>query len=210
MTVRTIVFDFGNVIGYFSHRRASARLAAHSPFSQEELHARLFHGQMEDEYESGRLTTSEFLRRVHDAGKLRCSPEYTAEAIADIFWPNESVCALIPQLRPRYQLLLGSNTNDLHAGRFLKQFEPTLSHFDGIVLSHQVGSRKPHASFFEHCQRLAHGEPGQCLFIDDLPANVAGARALGWQGIVYRDQDNLVEQLAARGVELTASTSQTS
>jgi putative hydrolase of the HAD superfamily len=98
--------------------------------------------------------------------------------------------------------LLGSNTNSLHSRKFVKQFEEVLAHFDALVLSHEVRVRKPKRGFFEHCQRLAGCDPDECLFIDDLPANVAGALELGWQGIVFRNVVDLQRELAAYGITL--------
>ena len=201
MSIRTIVFDFGKVVGFFDHRRAIDRVAAHTPLPPEEVYARVIGGELEDAYESGRISTPEFLRQVRQACGYRCPEEELAAAYADIFWPNPDVCGLIPRLRPRYRLLLGSNTNELHARQFCRQFADTFRHFDHLVLSHEVGTRKPKAAFFEHCQRLAGSRPEECLFIDDLPANVAGAAACGWQGVVYTDFDELRRQLAGRGIE---------
>ena len=96
---------------------------------------------------------------------------------------------------------MGSNTNELHARQFLEQFADRLQHFDALVLSHKIGVRKPKAGFFEHCIRLAECAPAECLFIDDLAANVAGARACGWQGIVYTSFPDLRQQLMALGIE---------
>src|SRR5207244_2214206 len=98
-------------------------------------------------------------------------------AFGDIFWPNDEVCALVPRLKERYRLLLGSNTTELHARRFRQQFADILGHLDALVLSYEVGARKPKAAFFEHCQRQAGCESHQCLFIDDLSANIEGARS---------------------------------
>jgi putative hydrolase of the HAD superfamily len=133
---------------------------------------------------------------------LRCPSEFTAEAWGDIFTPNESACALIPRFKPKYRLLLGSNTNALHARKFLKQFESVLSHFDALVLSYEIGVRKPKRGFFEACQRLAGCAPQECVFIDDLPANVAGARELGWHGIVFTGVEELQRELAKLGVSV--------
>jgi putative hydrolase of the HAD superfamily len=108
-----------------------------------------------------------------------------AAAFADIFKANEAVCALIPQLKPHFRLLLGSNTNELHARRFRDQFAATLSHFDHLVLSYEIGVRKPRRAFFEHCQRLAACRAEECMFIDDLQGNIDGARAIGWRGVQY-------------------------
>ncbi len=60
--------------------------------------------------------------------------------------------------------------------------------------------RKPRPAFFQHCQSLAGCAAAECVFIDDLPANVAGARALGWQGIVYTGTGDLREHLRNLGV----------
>lgn len=201
MKIKTIVFDFGGVVGSFDHRLTTKRLADHSGLSLEELHAHLFGSALEDAYESGRIGTKEFLQRLGETCQLTCSEEIVATAWADIFWPNEEVCALLPRLKPRYRLLLGSNTNELHARQFLTQFAEWLVPFDALVLSYQIGVRKPKAGFFEHCIRRAGCTPSECLFIDDLPANVAGARACGWQGIVYTDFPDLRKQLAALEIE---------
>jgi len=40
----------------------------------------------------------------------------------------------------------------------------------------------------------------ECLFIDDKPENVQAAIQHGWQGIVYRDFDDLRAQLREVGV----------
>jgi putative hydrolase of the HAD superfamily len=165
-----------------------------------DIHAFLFGSQLEDDYESGRIGTAEFVRLVRDGCRLRCPGEQIRADYADIFWPNPEVCDLIPRLASRYRLLLLSNTNELHTGRFRPQFADTLRHFAGLVLSHEVGARKPRAEIFQHAQRLAGCLPQECVFIDDLPANVAGARAVGWHGIVYPGHADLVRRLAELGI----------
>jgi len=201
MTIRTIVFDFGNVVGFFDHRLTSSRLAAHSSLDVEAIHAQLFGGALEDDYESGRLASADFLRQVRETCKLTCADEVLSAAWADIFHPNEAVCALLPHLKKRYCLLLGSNTNELHSRHFRQQFANHLRYFDSLVLSHEIGVRKPKPGFFEHCSDRAGGAVEECMFIDDSPANVSGARACGWQGIVYTNAGELRSQLAALGVD---------
>jgi len=201
MTIETIVFDFGRVVGFFDHRLTTNRLAVHAGLPAEEMHTYLFGGALEDDYESGRISTSEFLKRVRETCRLSCPDEIIAAAWADIFWPNPEVCALLPRLKPHYRLLLGSNTNELHARHFCGQFADRLRHFDALVLSHEIGVRKPKPGFFEHCARVAGCAPAACLFIDDLAANITGARACGWQGIVYTGFADLCKQLTALGID---------
>lgn len=200
MAIKALIFDFGNVIGFFSHRKATERLAAHSPVPVDVLHAQIFGGELEDSYERGRITTAQFLAQVRQLGRLTCSDDFLRHSLEDMFWPNESLCALIPTFKPKYRLVLASNTNELHSDFFLPRFADTLRHFDEMVLSHKIGARKPSAEFFAHCQKQAGCTPSECLFLDDLEANVAGARAFGWQGIVYRASDDIHSRLAEFGV----------
>jgi putative hydrolase of the HAD superfamily len=199
--IKTIVFDFGNVIGLFSHRLASERLAAYSDLSVDAVHAILWDSPLEDDYEAGRVTTDEFLRRVRAECHLTCPDDILRALYTDIFYAsNPELIALLPHLKPRYRLLLASNTNEIHARRFLEQFADSVRWFDALVLSHEAGTRKPARAFFEYCQRLVQCAPDECVFIDDLPANVAGARTHGWRVILYTNVDDLRRQFAALGV----------
>jgi glucose-1-phosphatase len=198
--MKTVIFDFGNVVGLFDHRLTLDRLAPFTNLSAEEMFARVYQGSLETEIEKGLIDRSEILRRVHDLWQLRCDLEFLAHSIADIFTPNPEVCALIPQLRPRYRILLGSNTNDIHACHFRKQFAEVLSHFDALVLSCEIGQRKPDAGFYEHCEKHAHAAAHEIVFVDDLHVNIEAARAHGWHGIVYRPGGGLAQKLRALGV----------
>jgi putative hydrolase of the HAD superfamily len=97
--------------------------------------------------------------------------------------------------------MLLSNTNELHAAHFRKQFADTLAHFDALVLSHEVGLRKPSPDIYSHCHTIAGSTPGQCLFIDDLLANVEAARACGWHAILYHRGLDLRRELHKLGIE---------
>jgi putative hydrolase of the HAD superfamily len=199
--IKTLVFDFGNVIGFFDHRVATERLAQHADLPADAIHALLWDGALEDDYEAGRISTAEFLNRVRQMCRLRCPDDVLCAAYADIFHaPNTELIALLPRLKARYHLLLASNTNELHAKQFLAQFADSVRHFDALVLSHEAGARKPTAEFFQYCQRLVGCAPDECVFIDDLLANVAGARAHGWHGIVYTSFRELCDRLAALGI----------
>ena len=201
--IRTIVFDFGNLLGFFDYSRTTERLTAHTHLTAGEIRSFIYCGELEDAYESGRISSADFLRRVQQGCALTCSEDVLSRAYADMFSPNEAVCAVVPRLKPQYRLLMGSNTNELHSRHFLQQFAETVRHFDGLVLSHEVGFRKPRPEFFHHAERLAECAPEECLFIDDLPANVAGAQALGWQGIVYGPDTDLPTELTMLGVRLS-------
>jgi putative hydrolase of the HAD superfamily len=68
--------------------------------------------------------------------------------------------------------------------------------FDAVVLSGREGVRKPEPEIY----RLAAGrvgvDPHSCIFVDDIAANVEGAREVGMTGILHRHPDITIAKLA--------------
>ena len=62
--IETIAFDFGRVIAHFDHGRTLGKLTAYTDMPQEEMFAHIYGGDLEDEFESGRIGEQEFLRRL--------------------------------------------------------------------------------------------------------------------------------------------------
>lgn len=67
--------------------------------------------------------------------------------------------------------------------------------FDHVVLSFEVGYRKPAPEMFALASQLAGVEPSECLLVDDLPKNCAGAEAAGWRAIHFTDAPSAAAQL---------------
>jgi glucose-1-phosphatase len=201
-----LIFDFGNVVAYFDYRRACTVLGARLGLSGDELLERvrpLGFAPLVRSYESGQISAEAFSADLCALAGLEVPHAEFASAWADIFWPNEPVARLIADLKAQgYRLVLGSNTNDLHAAQFRRQFAATLAHFDRLVLSYEIGHVKPSAEFYRACAEAAGAPPSRCVFIDDLPENVQGAQAAGLTGLLYRDVPTLVADLRSIGVEV--------
>lgn len=67
--------------------------------------------------------------------------------------------------------------------------------FDAVVLSGEVGMRKPEPEIFRHTARLLGLDPAECVFVDDLPGNVAGAVAVGMVGVHHIDYATTAAEL---------------
>lgn len=68
--------------------------------------------------------------------------------------------------------------------------------FDDVVLSFQVGHRKPQPEIFALAAQRAGAAPAECLLVDDLATNCAGAVAAGWQAIEFRHAGQASGELA--------------
>jgi glucose-1-phosphatase len=201
-----LIFDFGNVIAHFDYARAAERFGRSLGLSAEDFLRKGREAGLTEvakQYESGALTSEAFHRRVCELTGLDVDFERFAADWADIFWANEPVHRLIDGLRGLgYTLVLGSNTNEIHARHFRRQFAEVFRHFDRLVLSYEVGRIKPDAGFFLACAEAAGRPPGECLFIDDMPENVEGANKAGLVGVAYIDISQLLRDLRALDIEL--------
>jgi epoxide hydrolase-like predicted phosphatase len=74
--------------------------------------------------------------------------------------------------------------------------------FDAVVISGEVGMRKPEPRIFRHAAALLDLEPGHCVFVDDVEANVEAAIGCGMTGVHHTDpaltQQRLTELFADR------------
>ena len=200
-----LIFDFGNVIAFFDYARACEVLGTRLGLSGPDFLALARSRGLDElvrQYERGDITSETFSRAFCDQTGLAVPHAEFAAAWADIFWLNAPVAELAVRLKGRgYTLVLGSNTNEIHANQFRKQFEGPLAPFDRLVLSYEVGHIKPSAGFYLECARAAGAPPSECIFIDDMPENVDGARASGLLAVRYEDVPSLVAALDSLGVD---------
>jgi putative hydrolase of the HAD superfamily len=204
-----LIFDFGNVLAFFDYGIAAAGLGKRLGLSGEQVMRRAEESGVRDAaraFECGAIHSEEFHRAFCErTGFTIDFPTFKA-VWADIFRINEPVAALAIRLaRDGHRLILGSNTNPLHAAHWRANYPHVLDAFTHRVYSYEVGAMKPDARFYETCLRHADRPSGQCLFIDDLEENVAGARACGLVGLQYLGMPELVRSLRSMGIALPDS-----
>jgi putative hydrolase of the HAD superfamily len=78
-------------------------------------------------------------------------------------------------------------SNSWGNGDYPRHLFPEL--FDVVVISSEVGMRKPEERIFRHTASLLGLEPTECVFIDDVQANVAAAEAIGLVARHHREPE---------------------
>jgi putative hydrolase of the HAD superfamily len=87
----------------------------------------------------------------------------------------------------------GLVSNSWGKGRYDRSQFPVL--FDGVVISAEVGVRKPDPRIYELGAKAIGLEPAACVFVDDLPGNLKPARELGMATVHHTDAQDTVPQL---------------
>jgi glucose-1-phosphatase len=195
--VTAIVFDIGNVLLRFDFNLAIQRVAPFCSVEPSEIHALL--EPLKVDLERGRIGGDAFLREMAsgigfsgELGELR-------SAWQEIFSPIEHTHQLVAQWKGRLPLYLLSNTNDIHAEYFLREY-PVFNSFDGAVFSHEAGVMKPDSGIYEHTVEKFGLKVETTLFIDDLLPNVSAAAGLGWLVHHYHEREH--HALVARAQSL--------
>jgi putative hydrolase of the HAD superfamily len=147
--------------------------------------------------ERGECTNEEFERLlaahlVHLDGR----PVAADGLLARMFAESAMEAAMLDLIRSLRQAGLRTAllSNSWGAGDYPRHLFPDL--FDVVVISAEVGMRKPEERIFRHTAALLGLEPRECVFIDDLEANVAAAEAIGLVGLHHREPGPTTERLA--------------
>jgi putative hydrolase of the HAD superfamily len=78
--------------------------------------------------------------------------------------------------------------------------------FDGVVISGEIGLRKPAAHIYELGAQAIGRDPSECVFVDDLPHNLAPALELGMVTIRHVAASETVPALEALfGIDLAVA-----
>ncbi len=67
--------------------------------------------------------------------------------------------------------------------------------FDAVVISAEVGLHKPEPEIYLLAADRVGAEPKECVFVDDLRENCAGAEAVGMTAILHRDPPQTIGRL---------------
>lgn len=194
--IRAVVCDFGGVltsplagsfqafsehIGIPLAALGTALAAMHARDGVHALH----------ELECGRVTESDFLARVAAELTEQLDREVVMHDFSDHYLagltPNAPMIELMAALR-REGYAMACLTNNVREWQARwRSVAPVDEIFELVVDSAFVGMRKPDREIYELAvQRLAV-RAEECLFVDDVEANCAGARDVGMRAIRYVD-----------------------
>jgi putative hydrolase of the HAD superfamily len=67
--------------------------------------------------------------------------------------------------------------------------------FDAVVISAEVGLHKPQPEIYLLAAERLEQDPEQCVFVDDLRENCAGAEAVGMTSVLHRSADETMARL---------------
>lgn len=189
----TIIFDLGGVLLDIKPELTMEYLTARYPtYSQEGLLDWFHKAPAFIQYEKGKISTSDFFRTLRK-NMFRGMEEDEIRHAWNLMitgFKKEKI-DLLENLHQKKRLYLLSNTNDIHKKLFygMLQNKFSMSGFEGMFIkeyySHEIGLRKPQQAIFEYVIRESNLIPAETLFVDDSPANINTAKAMGFNTMIH-------------------------
>ena len=175
--IRALIFDcFGVLYVDPSHDFYEKQVPNYT-----ELRPQLMDLNKQSDY--GLITQDEWKQAVAEVTGL--ATEDVKQNIQGVHLRNQALLDYSQELRASYKVGMLSNIGTgAMDGFFSKDERDRL--FEAVVLSAEVGLVKPHPEIFKlMADRLGVG-PGECVMIDDIEDNCAGADAAGMLTVHYR------------------------
>ena len=119
--IKTLLFDIGGVLLYFSHERMCTQIAAVCGLSSSVVRQILFEEPVYHAFERGEIGERDYHQQFEEAVGRSVPLEELRLAASDIFELNESIVPVIAGLKQSgYRLVILSNTNATHMA-FIRQ-----------------------------------------------------------------------------------------
>lgn len=142
-----------------------------------------------DSFERGEVSEREFLPRF--AAHLGLSPDDMRDLWVHLTL-DERMFDIVAHFRSRnVRTCLLSNSWGLEVYPRKRLAEA----FDGLVISGEVGMRKPEASIFRHAAAVIAVEPKHCVVLDDSRSNLSGAVAVGMTAVHHVAPETTMQEL---------------
>ena len=134
-------------------------------------------------------------------------PQY-ADILAayNTYWPDavvgqiDGTVAILHRLKAAGYPLYGLSNYSAEKFRLDRLRFDYFNLFDDMVISGEVGLLKPEPAIFRLLLQKIGYAPQDCIFIDDIPANVQGAREIGIHAIQFHSPEQLEHDLQGLGV----------
>ena len=189
--IRNMVFDIGNVLMDFRWKEYMRSLFGEDETLIQTINQGIWHNGCWAAMDKGEMDGAATLRSaVAFAPQYEKEIKLTLDSVAHAFHKFEYSIPWIQELKRmglNVYYLSNYSAFSVAANPDVLDFIP---YMDGGVFSFEVKAVKPEPEIYRClCEKFGL-KPEECLFTDDVPANVKGAQACGFHGIVFEGYEN--------------------
>lgn len=204
-SLQTIFFDIGGVVARApmeSYLKYGAEIFECTPEALQAVTSRELPA-----LEKGEIHSEEYWERVGrslaETGTGKAAPTWRFKGfwegiLSDDLQVNKDMIDMVRRLKGHVRVAALSNVILEHA-KVLKK-GGVYEHFQLVVLSCQVGMRKPDLDIYDKAAELAKTAPERCMLIDDSVENLVAAQKVGYRVLQYTSLDDLRREMYNLGL----------
>jgi len=186
--IRTIIFDLGGVIIDLDVDATMKGFSSMSGLTLPEVREWYAAQPVFKDFEKGLITEADFRQAIREAFSLNGVGDEEIDRVWNAMLADLPVSRLhfMQSLMARYRVMILSNTNSIHVRQLNTNMLPGIAGADSlnpfaheVLFSHDIHLRKPDRAIFRYVLEAYSLVPGETMFLDDNPENVAGAREVG-------------------------------
>jgi epoxide hydrolase-like predicted phosphatase len=194
MTIRAVYFDLGGVIVRTEFQAPRQHLAERFGMEYDELVKLVFDSETAHQATLGLISEEEHWAAITHRLHL---PESQTQAVRDEFFAGDVIdLPLLDFMRGLHKQvkvgLISNAWSGLRPWIIEKKFEDV---FDAMIISAEVQVAKPDERIYQAALEKLGVAPAESVFLDDFPANLAGARAVGMQAIHFIQPAQALDEL---------------
>lgn len=178
--IKLVLFDMDDVLCDYDRAKRVACLAELAGTTSPFVHEAIWESGFEARGDSGALDAADYLRGFGERIGYPLSLDEWVEARRIAMQADRAVLEIAGRLRGHVEIAVLTNNTTLvadHIDRLLPELRPLFG--ANIYTSAQFRTAKPDPRCYRLCLSALDVAPWHVLFIDDLAANVAGAREAG-------------------------------
>ena len=194
--IRNMVFDIGNVLMDFRWKEYVRSLFGENEAVIQAVNQGIWHNGCWAAMDRGEMDGDATLQSaVVFAPQYEMEIRRTLANVAQAFHRADYAVPWVQKLKEKgINVYYLSNYSEfsIAANPEVLDFIP---YMDGGVFSYEVKAVKPEPKIY-HCLCEKYGlKPEECLFTDDVPVNVAGAKACGFYGVVFEGYEKTYPEI---------------
>jgi putative hydrolase of the HAD superfamily len=200
MAIRNIVFDIGNVVVRWDPQLISTRTFGEAEATAELVQS-IFKHPLWYQLNRGEVTEAEAKRAYCDG--LGREPAQLDQLFLNIKASMDLIPGTVELMERLVKVgyrVFALSDNVRETVLYLRQRYDFWQHFEGVVISAELGWLKPDPRIYGHLLQSFDLVPEETVFLDDVLRNVEGARAVKMHAIQFVDAERAEAELVALGV----------
>jgi putative hydrolase of the HAD superfamily len=204
--ITSVIFDFGGVLGQPQDHGAAKAMADLCGLPLERFRPLYMKDRLK--WDKGTVSSAQYWGDILAAGGRRLTegqlagllPELLRHDVAGWTRINEQVVSWAAALRSGgiRTAILSNMPQEILDEMWSQPRLAWMADFTTRVFSCEVRLVKPEPGIYDLCLARLGAEPGEAVFLDDVAHNVAGAEAVGIQGMLFSSADEAADEIRRR------------